>query len=52
MIPGTDLLYMGQGQKEKKGAAKGKRGAVYGNWRGPSTIRPKTDATAQFTLHF
>lgn len=27
MIPGTDLLYMGQGQKEKKGAAKGKRGA-------------------------
>lgn len=27
MIPGTDLLYMGQGQKEKKGATKGKRGA-------------------------
>lgn len=27
MIPGTDLLYVGQGQKEKKGAAEGKRGA-------------------------
>lgn len=48
MIRGRACCIWGRGRRAVQGT--GKHGQVYGNWRGPSKIRTKTDATDQFTV--
>lgn len=52
MIIEMGLLYMGQGQMSGRVQAEGSKGQVYGNWRGPSKIRPEADALVKLILHY